>query len=98
MLFKDSERHEGSLGKSHLQTRVSTTNYFFYPFLLIYLFQDLASRMIEAKRISSKPNKTDEKMKTEDEIRNLDEEIDKQIYKFYDITEEEKLIIEESLK
>lgn len=42
--------------------------------------------------------KTDERAKIEEEIKKTDSEIDKLVYKIYDITEDEKKIIEESLK
>ncbi|MBS3126351.1 hypothetical protein J4453_02830 [Candidatus Woesearchaeota archaeon] len=41
---------------------------------------------------------TDEKARLEKEIQKLDNEIDEEIYKLYGITEEEKKIIEDSLK
>ncbi|MDD5417314.1 MAG: N-6 DNA methylase [Candidatus Nanoarchaeia archaeon] len=42
--------------------------------------------------------KTDERAKIEDEIKETDKKIDELVYKLYGITEEEKKIIEESLK
>jgi len=42
--------------------------------------------------------KTDERKKIEEEIKKTDDEIDEIVYKLYGITEEEKNIIEESLK
>ena len=42
--------------------------------------------------------KTDERTRIEDEIREIDLEIDGLVYKLYDITDQEKKIIEESLK
>ena len=42
--------------------------------------------------------KTDERTKIEEEIKKTDREIDELVYKLYGITEEEKKIIEESLK
>ncbi len=36
--------------------------------------------------------------KSEEQIKNIDYEIDKEVYKLYGITEEEKKIIEESLR
>ncbi|MEM5792748.1 MAG: N-6 DNA methylase [Candidatus Aenigmatarchaeota archaeon] len=42
--------------------------------------------------------KTDERAKIEEEIKKTDAEIDELVYKIYGITEEEKKIIEESLK
>lgn len=36
--------------------------------------------------------------KTEQQIKNVDYEIDEEVYKLYSITDEEKKIIEESLK
>ena len=41
---------------------------------------------------------TDFKAQLEKEIQKLDNEIDEEVYKIYGITEEEKKIIEESLK
>jgi len=48
--------------------------------------------------ISQKDKQTDEKARLEKEIQKIDNEIDEEIYKLYGITEEEKKIIEESLK
>ncbi|MEM4366779.1 MAG: TaqI-like C-terminal specificity domain-containing protein [Candidatus Anstonellales archaeon] len=42
--------------------------------------------------------KTDERAKIEEEIKKTDAEIDELVYKIYGITEEEKKIIEESMK
>lgn len=42
--------------------------------------------------------KTDERAKIEEEIKKTDNEIDELVYKIYGITEEEKKIIEDSLK
>ena len=42
--------------------------------------------------------KTDERARIEEEIKHTDNEIDELVYKIYGITEEEKKIIEESLK
>ena len=42
--------------------------------------------------------KTDERAEIKEEIKHTDNEIDKLVYKIYGITEEEKKIIEESLK
>ncbi len=41
---------------------------------------------------------TDEKIRLEKEIQKLDNEIDEEVYKLYDITDEERKIIEESLE
>ena len=41
---------------------------------------------------------TDQKAQLEKEIQKLDNEIDEEVYKLYGITEEEKKIIEDSLK
>ena len=41
---------------------------------------------------------TDEKAQLEKEIQKIDNEIDEEVYKLYGITEEEKKIIEGSLK
>lgn len=43
-------------------------------------------------------NKTDERARVEEEIKRTDAEIDELVYKLYGITDEEKKIIEESLK
>ncbi len=45
-----------------------------------------------------KDKSTDEKAKIEAEIKKTDEDINDLVYKLYGITEEEKKIIEESLK
>src|SRR3989344_1790473 len=45
-----------------------------------------------------KDKQTDQKAQLEKEIQKLDSEIDEEVYKLYEITEEEKKIIEESLK
>ena len=51
------------------------------------------------KRLAEIKDKiTDEKVRLEKEIQNLDNEIDEEVYKLYGITEEEKKIIEDSLK
>ena len=45
-----------------------------------------------------KDKQTDSKVQLEKEIQKLDHEIDEEVYKLYGVTEEEKKIIEESLK
>lgn len=50
------------------------------------------------KKLSEMKAKTDERAKLEEQIKKMDSEIDKLVYKLYGITEEEKKIIEESLK
>ena len=51
------------------------------------------------KRLNEIGNKkTDERTRIEEEIMNIDTEIDDLVYKIYNINEEEKKIIEESLK
>lgn len=45
-----------------------------------------------------KDRQTDEKVRLEKEIQKLDDEIDEEVYKLYRITNEEKKIIEDSLK
>ncbi len=57
-------------------------------------------RMIQLNKKLSQigDKKTDERVKIEDEIKRTDKEIDELVYKIYGITEEEKKIIEESLK
>ncbi|MBI3034078.1 N-6 DNA methylase [Candidatus Woesearchaeota archaeon] len=59
-----------------------------------------AKTLIELNRrlIEIKDKQTDEKVRIEKEIQKLDNEIDKEVYKLYGITEEEKKIIEDSLK
>ncbi len=42
--------------------------------------------------------KTDERARIEEEIKRTDAEIDELVYKIYGITEEERKIIEESLR
>ena len=49
-------------------------------------------------KCSSEDKLTDKTEKLKDEINTLENEIDNQIYKIYRITEEEKKVIEESLK
>ena len=51
------------------------------------------------KRLSEiKDKQTDEKARLEKEIQKLDTEIDEEVYKLYRITEDEKEIIEGSMK
>ncbi len=57
------------------------------------------SRLLElGSKCSSEDKLTDKTEKLKDEINTLENEIDNQIYKIYRITEEEKKVIEESLK
>jgi len=53
---------------------------------------------IKDKFLQLKDKKTDEKVRLEKEIEKLDSEIDEEVYKLYGITDEEKKIIEDSLK
>ncbi len=53
---------------------------------------------LNEKLISLEGKQTDQKAQLEKEIKKTDEEINDLVYKLYDITEEEKKIIEESLK
>jgi type II restriction/modification system DNA methylase subunit YeeA len=53
----------------------------------------LKQRLIELQE-----KQTDEKSEVEQEIKKVDTEVDELVYKLYGITEEEKKIIEESLK
>ena len=61
---------------------------------------ELAKRQLEnGKRLNEfRDKKTSESAKLEEEIKKTDKEIDEIVYKLYGITEEEKKIIEESLK
>jgi len=63
-------------------------------------FVNLVDRMLSLNKklqdIGDK--KTAQTAKLETEIKETDQEIDELVYKLYDITEEEKKIIEESLK
>jgi len=60
----------------------------------------LAARMISLnKHLSEIGNKlTDERARIEEEIKRTDNEIDEQVYRIYGISEDEKKVIEESLK
>jgi len=69
--------------------------------LLIQLpFINLADKMLSLnKKLQEIGDKnTLEKQKIEQEIKKTDNEIDELVYRLYGITEEEKKIIEESLK
>ena len=61
---------------------------------------ELVNKIITFKKriISLEGKSTDEKSNTEKEIQKLDNEINEEVYKIYGITEEEKKIIEDSLK
>jgi len=54
---------------------------------------DLNNRLVELKT-----KQTDQKAQLEKEIQKIDNEIDEEVYKIYGITEDEKKVIEESLK
>jgi type I restriction-modification system DNA methylase subunit len=60
----------------------------------------LSLRMLSLKQrlIELQEKQTDEKSEVEQEIKKVDTEVDELVYKLYGITEEEKKIIEESLK
>ena len=62
--------------------------------------KELVNKIITFKKriISLEGKSTDEKSNTEKEIQKLDNEINEEVYKIYGITEEEKKIIEDSLK
>ncbi len=60
---------------------------------LIENMLSLSERFTELKH-----KNTNEKAQLEKEIQKLDDEIDEEVYKLYCITEDEKKIIEESLK
>ena len=64
------------------------------------LLEKLVDKILSLnKHINKLKNKqTDQKAQLEKEIQKLDNEIDEEVYKLYGITEEEKKIIEESLK
>jgi type I restriction-modification system DNA methylase subunit len=64
--------------------------------LLIQLVDKMLSLNKRLNEIGDK--KTDERADIEEEIKHTDNEIDELVYKIYGITEEEKKIIEESLK
>ena len=61
---------------------------------------ELAKRQLEnSKRLNEfRDKKTSESAKLEEEIKKTDNEIDELVYQLYGITDEEKKIIEESLK
>jgi hypothetical protein len=60
----------------------------------------LVDSIVKLKKyfIKIKDKQTDEKVRLEKEIQKLDDEIDEEVYKLYGITDEEKKIIEDSLK
>ncbi len=51
---------------------------------------------LNEKMILLRENNTDEKIRLKNEIEGLDHEIDEEVYKLYDLTDEEKKIIEET--
>ena len=63
---------------------------------LIFLVEKILSLNKQLDSIGDK--KTSESKKIEDEISNINNQIDEMVYKLYGITEEEKKVIEESLK
>jgi len=67
---------------------------------LVQKIESLVDKMLSLhKRLNELGDKkTDERTKIEEEIKKTDREIDELVYKLYGITEEEKKIIEESLK
>jgi type I restriction-modification system DNA methylase subunit len=64
------------------------------------VFIDLANRMLSLKKRLDETGekRTDDYAKIEEEIKKTDSEIDGQVYKIYGLTEDEKAIIENSLK
>jgi len=64
------------------------------------VFIDLANRMLSLKKRLDETGekRTDEYAKIEDEIKKTNSEIDEQIYTIYGLTEDEKTIIENSLR
>jgi len=58
---------------------------------------DKYNKIVESSSIK-RYKEEDTKAQLEKEIQKLDSEIDEEVYKLYGITEEEKKIIEESLK
>lgn len=64
------------------------------------VFIDLANRMLSLKKRLDETGekRTDEYAKIEEEIKKTDSEIDGQVYKIYGLTEDEKAIVESSLK
>jgi predicted RNA methylase len=64
------------------------------------IFIDLANRMLSLKKRFEETGekRTDEYAKIEEEIKKTDSEIDGQVYKIYGLTEDEKAIVESSLK
>ena len=59
----------------------------------------LVERMLELqKRVNDSGVSGNEKERLEQQIRNIDYEIDQEVYKLYGITKEEQRIIEESIK
>ncbi|HLD42914.1 MAG TPA: N-6 DNA methylase [Candidatus Nanoarchaeia archaeon] len=89
---------------SEFTTAVATENLDLLPIKQIPEKQQpiikLADKMISLNKNLNglKDKQTDEKARLEKEIQKLDSEIDEEVYKLYGITEEEKKIIEESLK
>jgi hypothetical protein len=64
------------------------------------VFIDLANRMLSLKKRLEETGekRTDEYAKIEEEIKKTDSEIDGQVYKIYGLTEDEKAVVESSLK
>ena len=64
------------------------------------VFIDLANRMLSLKKRLGETGekRTDGYAKIEEEIKKTDSEIDEQVYKIYGITEDEKAIVESSLR
>jgi hypothetical protein len=90
---------------SHLTTNVTIENLKNLPIRIVPESQQqplikLVDKMLSLhKRLNELGDKkTDERAKIEEEIKKTDAEIDELVYKLYGITEEEKRIIEESMK
>jgi len=64
------------------------------------VFIELANRMLSLKKRLDETGekRTDEYAKIEEEIKKTDSEIDRQVYKIYGIAEDEKAIVESSLR
>lgn len=61
---------------------------------------EMVNSIVKLKKelLSKSDKQTDEKLRLENEIRKLDDEINQEVYKLYGLTKEEIQIIEESLK
>jgi vacuolar-type H+-ATPase subunit I/STV1 len=63
---------------------------------IVLLVERIISLKTRLNEIGDK--KTDERQRIEEEIKKTDQEIDELVYELYGITEEEKKVIDESLK